>query len=188
MKIRSSICGLLMLCPGLVLAADADLNSEAKAAIAAFAGQLKAELVAAMQAGGPINAIEVCNVRAPEIAASVSDTTGMNLSRVSLRNRNRANAPNAWQAAVLKQFQEQAESGAELNSMSWSEVADLDGNAEFRFMKAIPTGGLCLQCHGEAIAPPVAARINELYPEDRATGFSEGELRGAFVVTRPLEP
>jgi len=186
------MCGLiyclLMSSPGLLRAADADLESEAQAAIAAFAGRLKAELVAALQAGGPVNAIEACHSRAPEIAASVSSATGMNLSRVSLRNRNPANAPNGWQAEVLQQFQQQAESGTDLNSMAWSEVADLDGGKEFRFMKAIPTGGLCLQCHGEAIAPPVAARISELYPDDRATGFMEGELRGAFVVTRPLEP
>jgi hypothetical protein len=49
-------------------------------------------------------------------------------------------------------------------------------------MKAIPTGGLCLACHGETIDPAVAGKIAELYPEDKATGFREGDLRGAFVV------
>ena len=54
-------------------------------------------------------------------------------------------------------------------------------------MKAIPTGGLCLQCHGTAIAPKLAEKLSELYPEDKATGYSEGEIRGAFVVTRQLD-
>jgi hypothetical protein len=54
-------------------------------------------------------------------------------------------------------------------------------------MKAIPTGAVCLACHGETIAPPIAAKINELYPQDQATGFREGDLRGAFVVTKTLE-
>jgi len=182
------IYGLLMLSPGLLCAQDADLKTEAQAAIAAFAGQLKSELMAALQAGGPVSAIEVCHSRAPEIAEAVSSATGMNLSRVSLRNRNPANVPNGWQADVLEQFQEQAENGTDLSSMTWNEVADLDGREEFRFMKAIPTGGLCLQCHGQNVAPPVAARLSELYPDDRAIGFSEGDLRGAFVVTRSLEP
>ena len=54
-------------------------------------------------------------------------------------------------------------------------------------MKAIPTGGLCLQCHGTAIAPPVAEKLAELYPGDKATGFEQGDLRGAFVITRQLD-
>ena len=54
-------------------------------------------------------------------------------------------------------------------------------------MKAIPIGGLCLQCHGTAIAPELAEKLSELYPEDKATGYREGDMRGAFVVTRRLE-
>ena len=49
------------------------------------------------------------------------------------------------------------------------------------------TGGLCLQCHGEAIAPPVAEKISALYPDDKATGFREGDIRGAFVVIRKID-
>ncbi len=51
-------------------------------------------------------------------------------------------------------------------------------------MKAIPTGPLCLACHGETLAAPVAEKIGELYPADKATGFREGDIRGAFVVTK----
>jgi hypothetical protein len=54
-------------------------------------------------------------------------------------------------------------------------------------MKAIPTGALCLQCHGLDIAPPVAEKIAELYPYDKATGYREGDIRGAFVVTKLIE-
>ena len=44
---------------------------------------------------------------------------------------------------------------------------------------------LCLNCHGVELAPDVAGRIAELYPEDRATGFEAGELRGVFWVEFP---
>jgi hypothetical protein len=42
----------------------------------------------------------------------------------------------------------------------------------------------CLSCHGkkEDLDPEVLDQLNELYADDRATGFSEGDLRGAFVV------
>lgn len=39
------------------------------------------------------------------------------------------------------------------------------------------------EAQGQSIKPDVQAKLKELYPEDEATGFSEGELRGAFVVT-----
>ena len=45
---------------------------------------------------------------------------------------------------------------------------------------------VCLKCHGDAesLAPEVSDRLAELYPDDRATGFAMGDLRGAFVVER----
>jgi hypothetical protein len=164
-----------------------DQTAAAQAAIAAFGGALKAELTSAMQAGGPLNAIEVCHSRAQPIAEGVSSDSGMRLSRVSLRNRNPDNAPNAWQAAVLQDFENRLAAGERADALSWQEVAETGGQRKFRLMKAIPTAGLCLACHGEAIAPPVAEKIAELYPEDKATGFREGDIRGAFVVTKALD-
>ena len=43
---------------------------------------------------------------------------------------------------------------------------------------------MCLQCHGQSIAPDVREKLSGLYPEDKATGYREGDIRGAFVVTR----
>lgn len=164
------------------LPADTSPPEQARAAVQAFATALKSELMAAMQSGGPVAAIEVCNTRAPAIAESVSLEQDVELYRVSLKNRNPLNAPNDWQRAVLLQFEERKAAGAEPDTLSWSEtVATADGD-EYRFMKAIPTGGLCLTCHGATLDPSVADKIAELYPSDQATGYSEGDLRGAFVV------
>jgi excinuclease UvrABC helicase subunit UvrB len=55
-------------------------------------------------------------------------------------------------------------------------------------MKAIPTAEKpCLACHGKTLAPQVAARLKELYPDDRATGYAAGEIRGAITLSRPLQ-
>jgi len=166
---------------------DAELQAEAKTAIAAFGNMLKSELMAAMQSGGPLNAIEVCATRAPAIAASVSADSGMRLSRVSLRNRNPDNAPNEWQASVLEGFEQRLAAGEPVDALAWQDIATTGDHQEFRFMKAIPTLPLCLQCHGEVIAPPVQEKIAERYPGDKATGFREGDIRGAFVATRLLD-
>jgi len=68
--------------------------------------------------------------------------------------------------------------------MAYSEVVDVNGSKEFRFMKAIPTGGACLACHGETLSPELAEKVKTLYPQDLATGFMLGDIRGAFVVTK----
>ena len=164
-----------------------NLSGQAKAAVQALASSLKSELLAAIEAGGPTGAIEVCHTRAPAIAAEISEQSGLEVTRVSQRNRNPGNAPTEWQSAVLEDFKSRLEAGEDPATVAWQEVAELDGGREYRFMKAIPTGGLCLQCHGSAIGPELAARIVELYPDDRATGFEAGDLRGAFVVTRDLD-
>jgi hypothetical protein len=177
-------CGLLA--AGSVAAEGPSHREQAMGATAAFGKALKTELVAAMQAGGPLKAIEVCNTKAPGIAEMVSMEQGMNLSRVSMKNRNPHNAPNGWQIAVLADFEERVEAGEDAGSLSWQETVGTGDTREYRFMKAIPTGTVCLACHGKAISPEVQAKLAELYPGDKATGFSEGDLRGAFVVTQSI--
>jgi hypothetical protein len=192
-KVNSLFCaGLLTAAAALPTGASPEpdatvLTGQAKASAAAFATALKSELTAAMQAGGPLQAIAVCNSKAPAIAREVSLQQGMQVSRVSERNRNPGNAPTEWQATVLQEFQARLEAGEHVDSLAWHDIQVTDDGREFRFMKAIPTAPLCLACHGEAIAAPVAAELAELYPDDKATGFREGDMRGAFVVTRSLD-
>ncbi|CAN8142334.1 hypothetical protein THIOSC15_340039 [uncultured Thiomicrorhabdus sp.] len=49
-------------------------------------------------------------------------------------------------------------------------------------MKPVMTGGLCLTCHGTAKQIPegVKAKLADLYPNDKAIDYSEGQVRGAF--------
>ena len=190
---RPLLAGLLLAAASTLAAADAEapemaaLNGQATASVGALASALKSELTAAMAAGGPVQAINVCHARAPAIAREISLERGMEVARVSQRNRNAGNAPTAWQAAVLEDFQARLEAGEDPGSLTWKEIAGTPEGREYRFMKAIPTQPLCLACHGKAIAPPVTEKLVELYPGDRATGFAEGDLRGAFVVTRQLD-
>lgn len=161
------------------------LVMESRMAIKAFAGELKGELQSAMKAGGPVNAISVCNTRAPEIADAVNSKGKLNISRVSLKNRNPSNAPDAWQQAVLEDFEKRKAAGEIADKIDYSATVDTAQGKKFRYMKAIPTGAICLNCHGSSIHSDVKAKLNELYPEDKATGYSEGDIRGAFYVTIP---
>ena len=109
------------------------------------------------------------------------------IGRTSLKIRNSANAPDNWELAVLRQFEARKIQGEPADKLEFFAVIDDDkGQKTFRYMKAIPTVALCLNCHGETLSPEVAAKLKELYPNDQAHGFKEGDLRGAFTIAKPL--
>lgn len=161
----------------------AALTEQAKNAAQKLGGTLKGELEAAIQAGGPIAALSICNLKAPEIAKAVSTESGMQVSRVSLKNRNPVmGQANEWQIQVLNDFEARKAKGETPDTLAYAEIV---GN-EYRFMKAIPTGAVCLTCHGTEVKPEVLTKIKELYPNDKAIGYKEGDIRGAFVVVKDL--
>ncbi len=159
--------------------------ASSKAVVKEFMGQLKGELQTAIKAGGPLNAISVCNQKAPDIAHELSEKYGWDIGRTSLKTRNPANKPDSWETRVLNAFEQRKAKGEAVEPMAYYETIEMDGKKQFRFMKAIPTGEVCLKCHGRSVAADVKAKIDKLYPEDQATGFDKGDIRGAFTITRP---
>jgi hypothetical protein len=185
-----AIAGLLIGCAGAAAAEPASsegLAAEARAAVGRFAEKLKGELMGAIKADGPLKAIEVCNVEAPAIATDAS-VDGWSVGRTSLKIRNPKRAPDAWEEAVLKEFEAAKANGADPKTLEKSEIVEKDGARTFRFMKAIPTAAEpCLACHGDSIKEPVKAKLAELYPADHATGYKEGDIRGAFTLAKTLK-
>ena len=153
-----------------------------------FGATLKETLQQAIQSGGPINGITVCHDQAAQIATEQGQRLGMLVGRTSLKLRNPANAPDNWELAVLKQFEARKAQGEPVDKLEFFAVIDDDqGQKTFRYMKAIPTAALCLNCHGEHLSPEVDAKLKELYPNDQARGFKEGDLRGAFTFAKPVQ-
>jgi len=151
-----------------------------------FFGNLKGELVSAMKQGGPVHAISVCNTVAPTLAHQQSEKHGWEVARTSLKVRNPDNAPDAWEKAVLDKFDQRKAAGEDPTKIAYYEVVEENGERYFRMMKAIPTGEVCLKCHGSNIAVPVRAKLDELYPGDTARGYSAGDIRGAFTLKKKL--
>ena len=166
--------------------ADAQLTdaqiSTARTAVNALQTELQTALQTAMRDGGPIAAIEVCQLQALPITASISEQHKLYIRRTALKLRNPANAPDDWEAQQLADFAARAERGESLATME----AVSRESGEFRYMKAIPTGELCTGCHGTQIAEPLVNALQERYPADQATGFAAGDLRGAFSVRIPI--
>ncbi|WP_295384536.1 DUF3365 domain-containing protein [uncultured Thiodictyon sp.] len=162
--------------------------AQAKALIQQFAGTLKGELETAMKAGGPVKAIGVCKERAPAIAADLSAKSGWKIARVSLKPRNaKTGQPDAWERQVLTRFDARKAAGEPVDTLAFGAVVEDDGAKQFRFMKAIPTGEVCLACHGSAINPEVAAALDQAYPGDQARGYAVGDIRGAFSLAKPID-
>jgi len=159
------------------------LDAEAVQIVKTFAGTLKPKLKSAIQAGGFVHAIDICSLEAPKIAETLSAETGWDIKRVSLKARNRSSAtPDTFERMVLEQFDERQASGEPASGMKFSDVVD----SEYRFMKAQGVQGLCLNCHGDSLQPEVKQALAERYPDDMATGYSLGQIRGAFSLTKAL--
>ncbi|MFC1657484.1 DUF3365 domain-containing protein [Candidatus Moduliflexota bacterium] len=184
-----SLCvALLLLSTGVVVASSLEARvAESRKALKEFAGELKGELLAALKKGGPVNAVTVCSQKAPTIAARISKNKGWKVGRTSLKVRNPRNVPDGWERKILEAFEERRRQGEDIGKLEHFEVVTEGEKSVFRYMKAIPAGELCLTCHGNEIAPDLAAKLGELYPEDQATGFSFGEIRGAFTIKQPVE-
>jgi hypothetical protein len=158
---------------------------ESRALTESMANELKSELAKALNDGGAVAAISVCKTRAPEIAARLSNDSGATVRRTALKVRNPANAPDEMEHMVLRQFALELATGKVEGPLEAAFEMNRGGEKERRYMKAIPTDAVCLTCHGEKIAPELAAVITREYPQDLATGFKLGSLRGAFSVIWP---
>ena len=157
---------------------------KARAAVKAMGGALQTKLKEALAADGPIAAVQVCKTIAPEIANEQSKAAGMTIRRTALKVRNPDNAPDALERKVLEDFTARLAAGADANTLEHIEEITGDGKTTVRYFKAIPTAAApCLVCHGSAVSGELKETIDKLYPNDQATGFKEGDLRGAFSVT-----
>lgn len=165
-----------------VYSAESDLLAESREIVQQFAGELRGELLSSLKQGGPLNAIAVCSQKAPAIADKISQGRNLKITRTSLKFRNPENAPDRWEQGTLESFEARRANGEDPGKMEHSEILTDDGKQAFRYMKAIPVVEPCLNCHGKQLPDELNAKLKELYPEDQSTGFSLGEIIGAFSI------
>lgn len=139
-------------------------------------------LMQEIQKGGFASAVRVCSELAQEMTNRFSTQTGHDLRRVSLRYRNPKNVPDLYEARILQELDR-------LNREKrlpeeYVEVVEEGGVKFLRYLRPLTVGPLCITCHGpkENIPAEVQSILKEKYPEDRATGFLVGDLRGAISV------
>lgn len=169
----AALCAALAVGGGPALAADAaDAVRQGASLLAPFKASLMRALGTGL-AGGPLAAIETCRVEAPAIAANAA-APGVEIGRASDRLRNPANTAPPWVAPLLHDYLDGAARKPRVVELA-------EGRAGY--VEPILMQPMCLACHGPALDADVLAALAEHYPNDEATGYAVGELRGVFWAT-----
>jgi hypothetical protein len=151
----------------------------------ALGQELAGLVLSTMQEEGTVSALRVCSEVAQE-RTEAHAREGVEVRRVSDRLRNPANAPDAAEARELARFAERIAAGE--SPAEAIRLVRQDDAGYLHYLRPIRAQPGCLACHGEpsAIDPGVMQLLRERYPEDRAVGYTAGDLRGAISVRVPL--
>jgi Tol biopolymer transport system component len=96
------------------------------------------------------------------------------IRRISPRNRNPQNTTDARQAAIFAKWQQDG-----------ARPIFYENAGKYYTMHPIKIAQpMCLSCHGDKtqVDQKTAQEIQRLYPQDKATGYQVGDLRGAFLT------
>lgn len=155
-----------------------------RARAAALVGELKKSLLTAVSGAlgqGAPAAIEMCHAAAPSLTEAVS-REGAIVGRATRKPRNGANEATGWQADALAYFENLHANKQPLAGQSFAKI--LDGG-RVAYAEPLVIQELCLTCHGQTLAPEVQNALAAKYPNDRATGYELGDLRGVAWAELP---
>ncbi|MGB3343919.1 MAG: DUF3365 domain-containing protein [Aequorivita sp.] len=141
--------------------------------------ELGKNLMGQIQKNGVIAALDFCNIQAIPLTDSMSVVHRAHIKRVSDKPRNPKNQANAVELAYIQIFKNQVAAGQEPTPI----VTTIGEKAEFYY--PIVTNSMCLKCHGtpeKELESLTLSNILKHYPNDKATGYGENEVRGIWSV------
>lgn len=142
-------------------------------------GVLLSNVSKAMQQGGSLYAVEFCNLQASGLVDSLNAEFDCKISRITDKNRNPENHLGTKTDRQIWAYFSNIQQHEELHDTL------VQNKEKITYYKPILTAmPACLQCHGpaEEIEPETYKKIQNLYPEDKATGYSLNELRGMWKI------
>ena len=138
---------------------------------------LLTNVMQAMKSGGPGYAVTFCNEKAMPLTDSLAKAYNCSIQRVSDKNRNPLN----------KLTKPDMEIWSAMKSYASSKPSLTNENGHIVFYKPIKIAmPACLTCHGtsgQEMDPKTFEVIRKKYPDDLATGYIEGDLRGLWKIT-----
>lgn len=106
----------------------------------------------------------------------------ISIKRISLNNRN----PNSYPFEDEKKILEAFDLLEKSNSFLPKEITQLTSDGNYKvYIPSTMSSKSCKSCHGDKNKTNEEVRkfLQEKYPNDKAFGFSSGQVRGAVVVT-----
>jgi hypothetical protein len=142
--------------------------------------ELAGRLSAALQAKGPVGALETCSLIALSTTDSVARANGVELRRATLKPRNAHNAADDLERDILYRMESQLRERGSIDTM-----LRVVNDVTHVFYPIRIVAQPCLSCHGNIITdlkPETRGAIQDRYPNDQATGYNPGDLRGVWHV------
>lgn len=141
---------------------------------------LMANLVKAIEDSGTAGAVVFCNIHVGGIYDSLKANYGVEVKRVSHKNRNPANAANERETELIAEYTKNPKVSA---------ITLFDDGDHYTAYKPIHMSIFaCSKCHGkpgEDIEEVTYINISMLYPDDKAIDFKYKDMRGLWKVEVP---
>ena len=141
--------------------------------------QLGKHLMGTMKEKGAIAALEFCNIKAMQLTDSMATAHHARITRVSDKTRNPYNKANETELKNIEAFKNMISNGEEISPV----IETINDSIYFYY--PIVTNDMCLKCHGtpnEDIDQATLSTLNDLYPTDKAVGYSENQVRGIWSI------
>lgn len=147
------------------------------------------QVLAKQTAEDAIDVLHLKNLTLPAAAPGKPHITA--IRRTSLRVRQVANAPDNAELAALISIQKELMDGNSPPKVLVQHVA-AEGTLpeEWRVYRPISVMSSCVVCHGptDTLLPSVKAKLEKLYPEDKAVNYAAYEWRGVIRVSVATAP
>lgn len=183
MKKQLKLMILLTLLSGSAYAnKNSEISTVGKAAASLLESTLKGKMKKELVKNDKIHMVSFCATQSIEITKGVNNLLppGVTVSRTSLKPRSKLNIPTKLEMKQLNYFQNLFEKQNHLKN-KYKLVNNKDS---YSYFKPVMINKMCLNCHGkkESLNPDVLKKLEELYPNNKAYGYKNGDFRGLIHV------
>lgn len=103
------------------------------------------------------------------------------VGRTSHKLRNPGNKPAPWMEPHLRAF------AGKKKGETPPYIIEKLGDGKIGYLEPLFMEPVCLDCHGNNLAPALVETVDERFPDDEAVGFEDGEFRG-FIWVETMKP
>ena len=150
------------------------------------------EITVAVAKSGAEAAIDVAHLKKLPVAngrlVGLPNITAF--KRTSLKLRDLGNAPDNAEDLALQKFLQELTSGTSVPKLLVQKIVRSPTATEWRVYRPFGALTVCLNCHGDLTeqSAELRAKLDQLYPVDKAFGYSANEWRGVLRVSVDLSP